>query len=292
MTDTNMFLTETLKGSYDYRLVAFSVLIATLASFAALDLAGRVTAARGRSRLIWLTGGAFAMGLGIWSMHYIGMLAYSLPVAVYYDWPTVLVSLLAAVFASGVALFVVSREQMVVLSAGVGGVVMGLGIAAMHYIGMEAMRLSRHVPLFPGLVILSVILAIVISLVALVADVPFAGRERRQGLAKTGQRNFDGGGHPSNALHRHGRGYFYADGYGPGTDTLAGNIRLGIAAIIIVTLMVLGMTILTSLVDRRFSAQSLELNLSEQRYRQLVESAQVILWRRNVDSAEFSFRQQ
>ena len=76
-----------LAGSYDYRLVALSVLIAMLASYAALDLAGRVTAARGRVRFIWLTGGAAAMGLGIWSMHYIGMLAYSLPVAVLYDWP-------------------------------------------------------------------------------------------------------------------------------------------------------------------------------------------------------------
>src|SRR5271155_1008690 len=101
-----------LAGSYDYRLVAPSVLIAILASYAALDLAGRVTAARGRARLIWLLGGASAMGLGIWSMHYIGMLAFSLPVRVLYNWPTVVVSLLAAIFASGIALFVVSRNEM------------------------------------------------------------------------------------------------------------------------------------------------------------------------------------
>src|SRR5256885_3789832 len=53
------------------------------------DLAGRTTAARGRIRLTWLAGGATAMGIGIWSMHYIGMLAFSLPVPVLYDWPTV-----------------------------------------------------------------------------------------------------------------------------------------------------------------------------------------------------------
>jgi NO-binding membrane sensor protein with MHYT domain len=88
-----------LSGSYDYRLVALSVVIATLAAYAALDLAGRVTAARGSIRLAWLTGGAIAMGLGIWSMHYIGMLAYSLPVTVLYDWPTVVASLLAAILA-------------------------------------------------------------------------------------------------------------------------------------------------------------------------------------------------
>ena len=61
-------------GSYDSRLVFLSVLISIAASYAALDLAGRVTSARGRGRLLWLCGGASAMGMGIWSMHYIGVL--------------------------------------------------------------------------------------------------------------------------------------------------------------------------------------------------------------------------
>src|SRR5579862_3262364 len=99
-----------LTGSYDYRLVALSVLIAVLASYTALNLAARVTAARGKVRYAWLFGGAAAMGTGIWSMHYIGMLAFKLSVPVFYDWPTVLLSLLAAVFASAIALFVVSRK--------------------------------------------------------------------------------------------------------------------------------------------------------------------------------------
>src|SRR5579864_4878904 len=112
-------------GYYDYRLVALSVLIAICASYAALDLAGRTTAASGRVRLAWLAGGASAMGLGIWSMHYIGMLAFSLPVLVFYDWPTVLLSLVAAVFASAAALFVVSRRKMGLVQALVGSAVMG-----------------------------------------------------------------------------------------------------------------------------------------------------------------------
>src|ERR1041385_5817868 len=130
-----------ISGSYDYRLVALSVVIAVFASYAALDLAGRVTAARGRVRFAWLLGGGAAMGTGIWSMHYIGMLAFSLPVPVLYDWPTVLVSFLAAVFASAIALFVVSRQQMKLRHALAGSVIMGAGIAIMHYTGMEAMRL-------------------------------------------------------------------------------------------------------------------------------------------------------
>src|SRR5947209_2305709 len=120
-----MPLEAALVGSYDYRLVTLSVLIAMLASYAALDLAGRVTASRGSLRFIWLMGGAIAMGMGIWSMHYIGMLAYSLPVTVFYNWPTVLLSLLAAMFASAVALFVVGRSEMGPVRAAIGGLLMG-----------------------------------------------------------------------------------------------------------------------------------------------------------------------
>src|ERR1700684_4002290 len=158
---------DPLIGIYDYRLVALSVLISTLASFAALDLGGRVTASRGSVRSIWLMGGAAAMGIGIWSMHYIGMLAYSLPVAIFYHWPTVLLSLLAAILASAVALFVVSRNEMGPLRIGMGGLLMGSGIAAMHYVGMYAMRLPAMCQYSSRLVTLSVILAMVISLVAL-----------------------------------------------------------------------------------------------------------------------------
>ena len=105
-----------LSGTYDYRLVALSVIIAVFASYAALDLGGRVTVSRGWARSAWLVGGASAMGLGIWSMHYIGMLAFSMSVPMAYDWPTVLLSLLAAVLASATALFVVSLLLTVVWS--------------------------------------------------------------------------------------------------------------------------------------------------------------------------------
>src|ERR1700686_2853163 len=101
-----------LPGSYDYRLVALSVFIAVSTSYAALDLGGRVIAARGWKRSAWLLGGAVTMGLGIWSMHFTGMLAFSLPVPVAYHWPTVLLSLLAASLASAVALYIFSRQKM------------------------------------------------------------------------------------------------------------------------------------------------------------------------------------
>src|SRR5260370_5487881 len=163
MTSPDMVLA----GSFDYRLVVLSVLIAILASYAALDLAGRVTSAQGKVRLFWLNGGAVAVGFGIWSMHYIGVLAFRLPIPVQYDWPTVLLSLVAAIVASGIALFVVSRQEMGVIRAVLGSIFMGGGIATMHYTGMAAMRLSAMCSYSAKLVALSVVLAIVISLVAL-----------------------------------------------------------------------------------------------------------------------------
>src|SRR6185295_5633236 len=121
-------------GTYDYRFVIVSIAIAISASYAALDLAGRVADSRGTGRALWLSGGATAMGLGIWSMHYVGMLAFSLPVSVEYDWPTVLASLLAAILASAVALWVVSQKKMGQWRAISGSIVMGAGICAMHYL--------------------------------------------------------------------------------------------------------------------------------------------------------------
>src|ERR1700683_3792739 len=112
-------------GTYDHRLVAVSIAVAIFASYAALDLAGRVTANRGKARLAWLSGGAFAMGSGIWAMHYTGMLAFRLPIPVYYHVPTVIFSLLAAVLASFIALYMVCRPSVPALHIAAGRSVQG-----------------------------------------------------------------------------------------------------------------------------------------------------------------------
>src|SRR4030081_1366155 len=174
-------------GSYNYVLVALSVLIAMFASYAALDLASRVTAADGWIRAVWLLGGAGAMGTGIWSMHYIGMLACILPVPVAYHWPTVLLSLFAAILASVIALYVVSRQKMSAFRAFVGSILMGGGIASMHYIGMAAMRLAAICHYNSLLVVLSVVFAVLISLAAL--WITFHLREEK---AATGWRKIAG----------------------------------------------------------------------------------------------------
>src|SRR5580658_10761845 len=158
-------------GTYDYRLVTLSVLLAMGASYAALDLAGRVTATRRWTRWFWLVGGAAAMGMGIWAMHYIGMLAFTMQMPVWYDLPIVGLSLLAAILASAIALFIVSRKTMGVWQEIVGSLAMGSGIAAMHYIGMAAMRVPAMMEYNWGIVALSILLAVGISFVAIFLSV-------------------------------------------------------------------------------------------------------------------------
>jgi two-component system sensor histidine kinase/response regulator len=263
-----------LASSYDHRLVALSVFIAFLASYAALDLAGRVTSARGGIRLLWLSGGASAMGIGIWSMHYIGMLALRLPIPVEYDWPTVLLSLLAAILASAVALFVVSRRKLGLTRALAGSLFMGTGIAAMHYIGMAAMRLQAMCSYSPGLVTLSFVLAVVISFVALYLTFYFRGEKAGGGWKKALTAVVMGGAIP--VMHYTGMAAASFTSQ-PGVDgSLAYAVSissLGAAGIVIVTFMVLGLVLITSLVDRRFSKKATELESSEQRYRLIVETA-------------------
>ena len=272
-----------LSGSYDLRLVELSVVIAMCASYAALDLAGRVTASKSFSRRIWLIGGATAMGLGIWSMHYIGMLAFKLPVAVEYDWPTVALSLFAAILASLVALFVVSGKKMGAWRAVAGSIPMGLGIAVMHYSGMEAMRLTAMCHYDAKLVALSVVLAIVISFVALC--LAFLAREDKKGMMarKVASAVVMGAAIP--VMHYTGMAAasFMPMNAPPDLSHSISITALGTAGIVMVTMAVLGIAILTSLFDRRYSAQSLELESAEQRYRLLFERSLAGIIRTTLD---------
>ncbi len=257
-------------GSYDYRLVALSVLIAVFASFAALDLAGRTTAASGRVRLAWLAGGAMAMGAGIWSMHYIGMLAFTLPVPVLYDWPTVLLSLIAAVFASAVALFVVSRNTMSWARALAGSAIMGGGIATMHYTGMAAMRLPATCSYDPRILTLSVALAIVISLIALLLTFRFREDAKSSASWKIAAAIVMGSAIP--VMHYTGMAAarFTPSTVAPDTTHAVTTSTLGIAGVSAATLLVLGIAVLTSAVDRHFSAQKMK---AESKFGGLLEAA-------------------
>src|ERR1700676_1404341 len=246
-------------GSYNYALVALSVLIAMFASYAALGLAGRVTAAGGWSRAVWLLGGAGAMGTGIWSMHYIGMLAFILPIPVAYHWPTVLLSLLAAILASAVALGVVSRQKMGWFRALAGSVLMGAGIASMHYIGMAAMRLPAECQFNSFLVILSVVFAVLISLAALWITFHFRDKKKGIGWQKLAGAGVMGAAIP--VMHYTGMAAasFTTSSMPTDLSHAISISTLGTAGIVAVTYIVLGLALLTSWMDRRFAAQTLEL---------------------------------
>src|SRR6201997_2535146 len=245
-------------GSYNYALVALSVFIAMCASYAALDLASRVTAAGGWTRAAWLLGGAGAMGTGIWSMHYIGMLAFILPIPVAYHWPTVLLSLLAAILASVIALYVVSRQKMGASRAVAGSVLMGAGIASMHYIGMAAMRLPAICQFNSFLVVLSVVFAVSISLAALWITFPFREEVTGIGWEKLAGAVVMGAAIP--VMHYTGMAAasFTTSGIPTNLSHAVSISTLGTAGIVGVTFIVLGLAILTSWVDRRFAIQTLE----------------------------------
>jgi len=262
-----------MQGSYDYRLVVLSVLIAICAAYAALDLAARTTAAKGWIRRAWLAGGAFAMGLGIWSMHYIGMLAFSLPIPVLYDWPTVLLSLLAAVFASAVALFVVSRQRMGWIRAFAGSAIMGGGISTMHYTGMAAMRLRAVSSYDPVLVSLSVLSAITISLVALWLVFHFREDAKPSSWWKPASAVVMGAAIPIMHYTGMAAARFTPSANVPDTAHAVSTSTLGFAGVTSVTLLVLGVALVTSAFDRLFSAQRVQLNASERRFRGVLEAA-------------------
>ena len=246
-------------GSYNYALVALSVLIAMFASYAALDLAGRVTAAGGWTRAVWLLGGAGAMGTGIWSMHYIGMLAFILPIPVAYHWPTVLLSLLAAILASFIALYVVSREKMGASRAVAGSVLMGAGIASMHYIGMAAMRLPAICQFNSFLVVLSVVFAVSISLAAL--WITFHFRDEKTGIGREKLAGAVVMGAAIPVMHYTGMAAasFTPSGMPANMSYAVSISTLGTGGVAAVTFIVLGLALLTSSLDRRFAAQTLEL---------------------------------
>jgi NO-binding membrane sensor protein with MHYT domain len=154
-------------GTYDPYLVALSILVACFASYTALDLGGHVGATRGVARRVWLVAAAITIGGGIWSMHFIGMLAFVMPIPMSYDLGLTALSLLVAIFVTGGGFYVISRQSTSPLHLGLGGLFMGFGIAAMHYTGMGAMRGHAELSYDRLFVALSLVIAIGASTAAL-----------------------------------------------------------------------------------------------------------------------------
>lgn len=248
-----------LTGSYSSSLVLISLCVAILASYTALDLAGRIATAKGRAAHLWMFGGALAMGMGVWSMHFVGMLAFSLPIDLGYDLGLTAFSLLIAVLSSGFALWLVSQPSLPSLQLAFGALIMGAGIACMHYTGMAAMRMLPGIDYDPTLFGASLLIAVGASAAALWiafrlrAHTPYVRQIRGlaavvMGLAIVG-------------MHYTGMAAAnFPDGSFCGA--LAGGGLQGdglVYLVLITTLSVLAVALLTSVLDARLEVRTAEL---------------------------------
>jgi len=272
--------------SYNTFLVVLSVVVAMLASFAALDLAGRVRSESGTTRLGWLAGAATVMGLGIWSMHFVGMLAFHLPVPIGYDVPLMLLSMVVAIAASLVALMVIGRPMATLVS---GGITMGGGIAGMHYIGMASMRVEASRSYSASMVAASVLIAMLASLAALWLAFKFRSDDTRRGtLLKILSAVVMG--FAISGMHYTGmaaarfslRGAFASSG-----DYILASGQFG-EAVVAFAVLIIGIALVGAVVDRNMQAraaftrrlgeQASQLAKSEQQYRLLFDHNPNPMW--------------
>jgi PAS domain S-box-containing protein len=274
-------------GTHEPLPVALSILIAICASYTALTLAGRVTIARGKARLAWLLGGSVAMGSGIWSMHFVAMLAFHLPVPIAYDVPSFVLSYLAAVAASAFALFVASRSNVGVPRLVAAGFFLGLAIVAMHYTGMASVRVPARLSYDPLLVAASVVIAVGASTVALCLflwlrnDSTRRGRTLRviaavvMGLAIAGMH------YTAMAAARFTEIGTYPQ---PQANWLLGTPGL-LFPVVMGAFVILAITLIGSITDRwvRTKLEAAEaLRQSEERYRSVVSEIEEVIFRTDV----------
>lgn len=154
--------------SHDPWLVTLSIVVACVAAFTSFVLLDQLNASSSRlPKWGWLAVGSFAMGSGIWSMHFIAMLAMEMADSTFYNFPITIISVLFAIGASATAFRIVTVSHMTNIRLAVGGVLMGAGIGAMHYIGMAAIYMRAEIRYDPALFGLSVVVAVVLSTLAL-----------------------------------------------------------------------------------------------------------------------------
>ncbi len=157
-----------LEQTYSPILVVLSILIAIIASFSAFGTAERIyQASRKIHKIVWTLFGAIAMGLGVWTMHFVGMLALSLPIPVVYDISITAISIVPAIAASSVVLWMMAKPTYTRRYLLIDGVLLGVGIVLMHYIGMAAMRINATMYHEPRLFFLSLMMAVVMATIAL-----------------------------------------------------------------------------------------------------------------------------
>jgi diguanylate cyclase (GGDEF)-like protein len=248
-------------GSYTPSLVLVSIFVAILASYTALDLVGRIASAKGRASFIWMGGGALSMGIGIWSMHFIGMLAFDLPIELAFDLPITFLSFLIAVLSSGFALWLVSQPRLPWLQLGLGALFMGAGISAMHYTGMASLRMQPGIIYEPYTVLASLMIAVAASAAALWIAFHLRQQTPHVHLARGTAAVVMG----MAIVGMHYTGMAAADfAEGSFCGALTNGLHpSGLDSLVLVTsLAVLTITLLTSILDARLEARTAELSLS------------------------------
>jgi NO-binding membrane sensor protein with MHYT domain len=155
-------------STWNHDLIALSYVISVLGSFVALRAAGLMRRTDGRiSRVNTLAAGLSMGGIGVWSMHFIGMVALDIDVASGYSLVETLASLIAAVLGASLALAYVAKGSGGLTRICTAGALLGLGVAVMHYLGMYGMRFGGYISWDPGLVLLSVAIAMAAATAAL-----------------------------------------------------------------------------------------------------------------------------
>ncbi|WP_433945998.1 bifunctional diguanylate cyclase/phosphodiesterase [Paenibacillus sp. SN-8-1] len=165
-----------LQGHYKYWMVLLSFIIAIFSSYSALTLAAKINHASGRAQMGWLLAGSCVMGCGVWAMHFIGMLAFSLDIQITYDAGITILSLISMILASYVAFRITLPSKVRVRNLAIGGFCMGGGIVAMHYTGMAAMRMGGNLTYDPLYWTLSAIIALTASYASLYLFLKFRNR--------------------------------------------------------------------------------------------------------------------
>ena len=244
-----------MEATYNGWLVGLSIVVAMVVAYTALKLATRVAESGPAGGRMWLLGGAAAMGMGIWSMHFIGMLAYSVEIPLRYSIFRTVLSLVIAMITSGVALAIASRPQLSLARLTTGSVVMGAGICAMHYSGMSAIQIVPIITYQPWLVLASIAIAVGASFAALwLAFKLRSGQSTYIALARGGAAvimglAISGMHYTAMAASKLAVGSICYGGAALDNDWLAGTIGL-------VALGVLGLTLITAVYDAHLLSQT------------------------------------
>lgn len=240
-------------NAYDQLLVAVSIFVAILASYTALDMAGRVATSAGRVALIWLVGGGFAMGIGIWSMHFIGMLAMNMEMMMSYDPVLTMLSMAVAVASSIFALWIVCYGELPLSRLIVGALTLGSGVVAMHYIGMAALMFAAEIIWNWSWITLSVIIALVASTAALWLAFKLRQGGGKLALLRAGAATLMGiaiaGMHYTGMAAASFPAMGHASEMGVNSNWLA-------VLVVVVTLSILGITLIVSTLDARLQART------------------------------------